>query len=349
VYTLCTHTCVSLCGDVCVTAPQVSSEIVKSLRCVTFDNGESYLKEDFRINCASSRYRSMMAYCVAMLMLFPCGIPLFFFVSLWRHRRRIFQQNDGRFMDVYDDRTLGTTTLFVKCNHLSVAEEELLELKVKLCLLDIGDTDGRDVVSALSTASAGAGSRPSAAKAAHDASAVHAVKPRVSRSFLNDATTPPDTASPTNVPARSTKVAPIDSAAPAASAKLLPVVKGFGVPPCAVITPGTDTRGAFYYRFRTDSQRSAVLVRALVKWWHGGVSYDAAYDIDCRERDDGIRHLRFLFSVRTGSCSPRCHFVCGYACVCVCGRAHASVCGRCSWACLPCCAWVATDATRDTG
>jgi hypothetical protein len=79
---------------------QASFEIVKSLRCQAFDDGTNVLLVDFRISCDSERYKAMTAYCTAMFLVFPIGIPLFTLRALYVHRNSIFPKNEGRYLRV---------------------------------------------------------------------------------------------------------------------------------------------------------------------------------------------------------------------------------------------------------
>ncbi len=104
--------------------PSVASIVATSFRCIDFDDGSSFLDADFRVNCHSPRYKAMgawrgrclgrchrrcpdpaifaclcvpaVAYAVAMLLMFPIGIPCFYAFVLWKYRRVIYPQNMGR-------------------------------------------------------------------------------------------------------------------------------------------------------------------------------------------------------------------------------------------------------------
>ena len=47
---------------------------------------ESYLSKDLSIDCHSDRYHFYLFYTFAMILIYPVGIPLFYFVLLWQHR-----------------------------------------------------------------------------------------------------------------------------------------------------------------------------------------------------------------------------------------------------------------------
>ncbi len=76
--------------------PSVAATIANAYNCIDFDDGSSFLAVDFRLECHSSRYRRMVAYATAMLVVFPIGIPCFYFFTLWKHRETLYPRNSGR-------------------------------------------------------------------------------------------------------------------------------------------------------------------------------------------------------------------------------------------------------------
>ena len=68
--------------------PVISRRISQSFKCDNYDNGEngvSYLSADTSIDCASDRYKGMMAFASIMMIIYPMGCPLLMLVSLYRH------------------------------------------------------------------------------------------------------------------------------------------------------------------------------------------------------------------------------------------------------------------------
>jgi hypothetical protein len=55
---------------------------------------------DYRIDCDSSKYRTMAGYCAAMVLCYPIGVPLVTLLVLARAQGRIYPRNDGRFLKV---------------------------------------------------------------------------------------------------------------------------------------------------------------------------------------------------------------------------------------------------------
>ncbi len=75
--------------------PSVSTEIVKSFRCMDFEGGVSVLRADFRISCHSAPYRRMLAFSWAMFAVFPVGVPAALFFVLYRRRHELYPRNLG--------------------------------------------------------------------------------------------------------------------------------------------------------------------------------------------------------------------------------------------------------------
>ncbi len=66
--------CISLSlGVMFLVHTAVSTEIVKSMRCLSFDDGSRYLAADLRMDCRSPRFKGMLSYAVVMLLVFPVG------------------------------------------------------------------------------------------------------------------------------------------------------------------------------------------------------------------------------------------------------------------------------------
>jgi hypothetical protein len=69
-------------------------------RCYSFDNATSFVFVDLSISCESAQYRSLVWYCVGMIIVFPVGVPLFYLLVLFSRRRAIFAMNEGRLVVV---------------------------------------------------------------------------------------------------------------------------------------------------------------------------------------------------------------------------------------------------------
>ena len=61
----------------------VSSAIFKVFFCESLDDGERYLRADYRISCSSSKHRAMQVYAGLMIFVYPVGIPLVYAALLF--------------------------------------------------------------------------------------------------------------------------------------------------------------------------------------------------------------------------------------------------------------------------
>lgn len=68
--------------------PTVASSILRFFVCRTVD-GVPYLVADMSQTCISDAYRNFYWIAFGFALLFPVGIPLLFFLRLWRHRSRL--------------------------------------------------------------------------------------------------------------------------------------------------------------------------------------------------------------------------------------------------------------------
>jgi hypothetical protein len=73
---------------------------VLRVRCEEFDDHSTLLSVDFRIDCTSSRYNSMVIVSAVMLVIFPVGVPLALGWTLWRKRHSLYPRNKGLVMVV---------------------------------------------------------------------------------------------------------------------------------------------------------------------------------------------------------------------------------------------------------
>ena len=70
--------------------PGSSVKIFNAFLCVSFsgegEDGESFLRVDFSIDCNSTMYKGFMQpYAVAMLFIYPIGVPLYYGLTLFRN------------------------------------------------------------------------------------------------------------------------------------------------------------------------------------------------------------------------------------------------------------------------
>jgi len=68
--------------------PGVSADVLGMLVCKDI-NGTSYLLADFSIHCGSPEWLTYIGPTIAMIFIYPIGVPAFFFAMLWRYRHRL--------------------------------------------------------------------------------------------------------------------------------------------------------------------------------------------------------------------------------------------------------------------
>ena len=72
----------------------VSTTIFDTFNCQKVgDDPTLYLARDQSIDCDSSQHKSYKIYAAAMILIYPVGIPLVYFVCLWMHRVEIQRPN----------------------------------------------------------------------------------------------------------------------------------------------------------------------------------------------------------------------------------------------------------------
>ncbi|CAN0406723.1 unnamed protein product, partial [Laminaria digitata] len=64
----------------------VSSTAFGMFACNSLDDGEEYLRADYRILCMNAKHRALQVYAAIMIAVYPVGTPLLFVVVMYRHR-----------------------------------------------------------------------------------------------------------------------------------------------------------------------------------------------------------------------------------------------------------------------
>ena len=64
----------------------VSSTVFRMFGCDSLDDGEEYLRADYRIRCTDEKHRALQVYAGFMIAVYPVGIPLMFGALLYPHR-----------------------------------------------------------------------------------------------------------------------------------------------------------------------------------------------------------------------------------------------------------------------
>jgi hypothetical protein len=67
--------------------PSVSIKIFSTFACQEFDDGNSFLKVDYNLDCNSARHTAFEVYAWIMILVYPVGIPLGYFIMLFRVRK----------------------------------------------------------------------------------------------------------------------------------------------------------------------------------------------------------------------------------------------------------------------
>jgi hypothetical protein len=70
--------------------PFVSSTVLKFFICKDV-YGTEFLLADFTLQCGDSRWDSYLAFAILMTILYPIGVPIFFFWMVSRYRHRLHE------------------------------------------------------------------------------------------------------------------------------------------------------------------------------------------------------------------------------------------------------------------
>lgn len=73
----------------------VSSILFQMFACDDLEDGKTYLRADYRIECDSTKHRTLQVYAVLMMLLYTAGIPIFFGIILYSNRR-VLQDEEAR-------------------------------------------------------------------------------------------------------------------------------------------------------------------------------------------------------------------------------------------------------------
>lgn len=71
----------------------VSYRIFQTFCCQGLDDGETYLKADYSISCLTSRHSGYVAYALAMVCVYPVGVPAVLAWLLFRNRRGLVKSD----------------------------------------------------------------------------------------------------------------------------------------------------------------------------------------------------------------------------------------------------------------
>lgn len=77
----------------------VSSILFQMFACENLDDGNNYLRADYRIECDSSKHRALQVYAGLMIVVYPLGIPAFYAFLLYRDRSVLMKSESKRGAD----------------------------------------------------------------------------------------------------------------------------------------------------------------------------------------------------------------------------------------------------------
>ena len=72
--------------------PSLCATIFSSFVCEDFDDGSSYLRADYSVDCDSSDYTSIYSLAIIMIFVYPIGIPLMYLIMLYKNREKLDPQ-----------------------------------------------------------------------------------------------------------------------------------------------------------------------------------------------------------------------------------------------------------------
>ncbi len=68
--------------------PAISQQVLSFFICRSVD-GKSYLVADFTLYCNDARWNQNLPLAIVAVIMYPVGIPVYIFISLWRLRKRL--------------------------------------------------------------------------------------------------------------------------------------------------------------------------------------------------------------------------------------------------------------------
>jgi hypothetical protein len=86
--------------------PSVSIKIFSTFACHDFDDGSSFLKVDYSIDCKASTHSFYSLYSGLMILVYPIGIPFMYWYLLWRRRHLLSCSHRAKEMEMSEDRAL---------------------------------------------------------------------------------------------------------------------------------------------------------------------------------------------------------------------------------------------------
>lgn len=82
-----------------LTLPTITTALFQIFPCDTFDNGMVKLRANLSISCNGGEREIWKIFGMFMILIFPVGVTLTYFVTLWRKRERLKRPNEERVED----------------------------------------------------------------------------------------------------------------------------------------------------------------------------------------------------------------------------------------------------------
>jgi hypothetical protein len=73
--------------------PGFTNLIFAGFRCRSLGNGESVLAVDYNIDCNSPEYASIFLVCSVLVVVWPLGLPVLLFYTMWKEKEDIHEQD----------------------------------------------------------------------------------------------------------------------------------------------------------------------------------------------------------------------------------------------------------------
>ena len=118
-----------------------SSAAFQYFKCHEFpeaDGGKRrFLYKDYSLDCDSTRYKRYVPYAITMIVIFPIGIPLFYWVVLWQHRHVLSDEEAVKREASKDFPTIGHLTFLTEAYSSKYYYFEVLECARRLMLASV--------------------------------------------------------------------------------------------------------------------------------------------------------------------------------------------------------------------
>ena len=239
--------------------------------CDEFDNGRSYLRADYRINCdcdgagvfgegacSTNRYDAMVLWAAVCVVLFCVSIPAFYLVVLVANRRKLYPRNRNRVMAVW--RASGSTTASVVVHepaHMAPAAEAHLQHSMELAAVTLSTCASAKGRCCCCCGGGGSFTPTKSSSLPYSPDRSQTVR------YRRVSGTPP----------------------------------GFTKPDVPSYPPPDGTAAPFYFEFSPVVNRKQVRrLDDVVDAWHGAALYNGDADLDARDEDESIGKFEFLFA-----------------------------------------------------